>query len=278
MIIDQVFNNNVVLTVLNGKEAVLWGTGIGYKKKKGDPIDESKIQKKFVLEDEKQSKELVSVFEMISQEEIDLVLEIVDDAVEVMKLKISPSIYAALADHIHYVIERTKQNITLKCPLDREIRYIYPQEYEVCLKYVEWMKNRFDIQLSDCEASSIVLHLLNAERDEQIFERTVLETKLIKDMVDIVRMDYGIEFEEKDFFFRRFILHLQYFVKRVVKEEVLEDEDQTLVEIVKNNYAKAFSCAAKIGKYLEQSQHYKASPNEQMYLAIHIQKITQIQP
>ena len=124
MIIDQVFNNNVVLTSVNGKEAVLWGTGIGYKKKKGDLIDDSKIQKKFVLEDEKQSKELVSVFEMISQEEIDLVLEIVDDAVEEMNLKISPSIYASLADHIHYVIERTKQNVTLKCPLDRDTLHL----------------------------------------------------------------------------------------------------------------------------------------------------------
>lgn len=85
------------------------------------------------------------------------------------------------------------------------------------MDYVQWINEKFHVHLSDCEASSIVLHFLNAERDEQIFERTILETRIIKDIVDIVRMEYGIEFTEKNFFYRRFILHLQYFAKRIVK-------------------------------------------------------------
>lgn len=276
MIIDQVFNNNVVLTIVDEKEMVVLGTGIGFRKRKGDILDESKIQKKFILENKDSSKKIASVFEVLSNEETELVLDIINDSVEKMNLKISDSIYTSLADHIHYVLERTKKNITLKCPLDGEIRYIYPQEYGICLRYVRWMNERFNVQVSDCEASSIVLHLLNAERDEQIFERTVLETRIIKDLVDIVRMEYGIEFENSDFYFSRFLIHLQYFVRRVVKGQEVENSDDCLFEMVKANYPKAFTCANKIKKYLENNQRYKTSESELIYLTIHIQKITVI--
>lgn len=116
MLVYQVFNNNIVLTYIEGKEVIILGTGIGFRKKKGDLIDESKIQKKFVLEDKQQSHEIASVFGMLSKEETEIILDIINDAISRMNLKISDSIYLSLADHIHYVIERAQSNLILKCP------------------------------------------------------------------------------------------------------------------------------------------------------------------
>ena len=50
MKIYKVLNNNVV-TILNNndKESVVMGRGIAFQKKKGDEIDESKVEKIFVL-------------------------------------------------------------------------------------------------------------------------------------------------------------------------------------------------------------------------------------
>ena len=46
MIIQKVINNNVVSTFdSNGKEVILMGKGIGFRKKTGDELDKTKIEK-----------------------------------------------------------------------------------------------------------------------------------------------------------------------------------------------------------------------------------------
>ena len=48
MIIQKVINNNVVSTFdSNGKEVILMGKGIGFRKKTGDELDKTKIEKIF---------------------------------------------------------------------------------------------------------------------------------------------------------------------------------------------------------------------------------------
>ena len=69
---------------------------------------------------------------------------------------------------------------------------------------------------------------------------------------------------------------MQYFVRRVVKGQEVENNDDCLFEMVKTNYPKAFTCANKIKKYLKNNQRYKTSESELIYLTIHIQKITVI--
>ena len=51
MIIQKVINNNVVSTFdSNGKEVILMGKGIGFRKKTGDELDKTKIEKIFTLD------------------------------------------------------------------------------------------------------------------------------------------------------------------------------------------------------------------------------------
>ena len=51
--IKKVYNNNVILAFENSskKEVILTGCGIGFGKKPNDTIDDSKIEKKFVIQD-----------------------------------------------------------------------------------------------------------------------------------------------------------------------------------------------------------------------------------
>ena len=52
--IKKVYNNNVILAFENSskKEVILTGCGIGFKKKPNDNVDESKIEKTFVIQDD----------------------------------------------------------------------------------------------------------------------------------------------------------------------------------------------------------------------------------
>ena len=50
MIIQKVINNNVVSTFdSNGKEVILMGKGIGFRKKTGDELDKTKIERQIIF-------------------------------------------------------------------------------------------------------------------------------------------------------------------------------------------------------------------------------------
>ena len=53
MIVEKVLNNNVVVSIepKTRKEIILMGQGIAFGKKIGQEIDESKIEKRFMVED-----------------------------------------------------------------------------------------------------------------------------------------------------------------------------------------------------------------------------------
>ena len=54
MIVEKVLNNNVVVSIdpISKKEVILMGSGIAFNKKCGQLIDEKKIEKTFVVDDE----------------------------------------------------------------------------------------------------------------------------------------------------------------------------------------------------------------------------------
>nr|MCR4943691.1 PRD domain-containing protein [Clostridium sp.] len=58
--------------------------------------------------------------------------------------------------------------------------------------------------------------------------------------------------------------------KRLERKEITESEDNFLLEQVKNKYTDAYECMLKIEKYLGQ----ELSNEEQLYLMLHIQRVT----
>ncbi|MBF4693750.1 PRD domain-containing protein [Fusibacter ferrireducens] len=276
MRIVQVFNNNVVLVCEGGKETVVLGTGIGFKKKYGDEINTDKICKRFVLKEKEKFKEVANIFNTLTSEEIDLIFRMVEFARDTLKIDVGDSIYPSLADHIHYVIDRSKDGIFVKNPLSSAIKYLYPAYYSIGLQCVEMIEKSMDVKLHQDEASSIVLHLLNAERSNSLatMDLTMKQTTLIKEIVDIVRMYFGIELSENSISYNRFIVHLQYFVNKVINGYSEEAEDTFLFQQIKTNYRQSFECAQKINGYLQKSYDYKINCDELIYLTIHIQKIT----
>ena len=49
MIIKKILSNNAVIVYDKGNEIILTGKGIGWQKKPGEEIDESKVEKRFHL-------------------------------------------------------------------------------------------------------------------------------------------------------------------------------------------------------------------------------------
>ena len=59
MRIKNVINNNILCAIdEKGKEMIVTGKGIGFKRKRGEFIDETQIQKVYFMEDKAEQKKL----------------------------------------------------------------------------------------------------------------------------------------------------------------------------------------------------------------------------
>ncbi|MGC5455852.1 PRD domain-containing protein [Enterococcus faecium] len=278
MYIKQILNNNAVLVKENNQELILQGSGIGFQKKIGDAVADDKIQKKFILEGDSRSNDIAHIYKSLSASETNTVFEIILLAETKLKTKLSSSIYLSLADHLHYAISRYKQGITLKSPLSLEIKNIYPSEYEIGLQALTIIKKNLVVTFSTDEAISIALHILNAERitiNTPSLEDTYREAKIIQDIVEIIRLHFGLIFDTKQHSYQRLLFHLRFFSKNITDGFSSVKEESILYENVKTNYLQSFECTKKISNYLQRNHRYKLTKNEHVYLTIHIQKILQ---
>ncbi|UUX33563.1 PRD domain-containing protein [Fundicoccus culcitae] len=273
MIISQVLNNNVVLITKNGIEKIIIGTGVGFQKKIGDEIEPDKVQKVFTIDSENSLDEISAVIRSLSSKELDIVLYIVNDFKEKTDLEISDSIFVPLADHIHYLLSRSQEGIYVSNPLHYEVKYLYPTEFELCKTYVDFLNEAFYQDIPDEEASSILLHFINASRVDSNMKETMQRTKIIKDLLNIITNYLKIQFDKSSYAYRRFIIHLQHFVSRVLQGGSYSSSDNSLVHVVRESYTKESECVDRIAKYLIDNLNVAITNDEFVYLVIHLTKL-----
>ena len=112
--IIRVLNTNAVVSVdSQGMELIMTGPGIGLKKRKGENIDQSLVDKTYHLENKEESKRLQEVVKEISEEYLGIVDRVVKEAKK-EKLEIRDSLYVTLTDHINSAVARYREGIALK--------------------------------------------------------------------------------------------------------------------------------------------------------------------
>ena len=188
MKIEKVFNNNVVQILgINNEEIIVMGKGLGFQKKSGDEVNQDLIEKRFILQntDTDMVGELSRVYVDLDSEEIDLVLEIIHQGQEKLGQTFDISLYIALADHLHYTIQRTREGLTLQNPLAWEVRKFYPEEFQLGKDTIELVKEKMTLQLADDEAASIALHFINAQKDGGLLEKNRLISKIVSDILEL---------------------------------------------------------------------------------------------
>lgn len=274
MIINRILNNNVVITLdENNEETIVMGKGIGYQKSKGDTIDEEKVNKVFKISNREVSDKFQELFNKIPIEHMKLSGEIIEFAESKLNKKLNEGIYISLSDHTYTAIKRIKNNITVKNALLWEIKRFYKKEFEIGLKALELIEEKTHVRLPLDEAGFIALHIVNAQLD---IEQPKIQkiTKLIEEILTIVRINFRIEFNEDSVFYYRFITHLRYFAQRLFSNKTYNsDTDEELVNIIKIKYSKEFECVNKIKTFISKKYNYELSNDEYVYLTIHIAKV-----
>ena len=122
MQIIKVINNNVISSEDDkGKEIIVMGKGIGFGKKAGEEIDETKIEKVFSLPDESTS-QFMQVVKDMPYEYIRTAELVIAYARETLGYHLSKNIYVTLTDHLGYAIERKQQGIVVANELSWEMQ------------------------------------------------------------------------------------------------------------------------------------------------------------
>lgn len=275
MKVDKVCNNNIVQVIgEDGREYIVMGRGLGFQKKSGDLIDSDKIEKTYALENTQSSQELQEVSRLLPQEESDAFLEILLILEDEMGQTFDASFFVALTDHLHYAIERYREGIPLQNPLSWEIRKFYQKEYKLGQLTINYLNEKLDTKLDEEEAASVALHLVNAQKDSGAMTKHQSLARLVTNIMELVRLHYGIDFDEESLNYHRFVTHVRYFAQRVLQGAVQGQNDAFLYEQVQANYPKAFACTQQIAAYVYSMHQFVMSKDEQVYLTIHIQRVT----
>ncbi|GLC87202.1 BglG family transcription antiterminator LicT [Lysinibacillus piscis] len=277
MEIKKIFNNNVALTEnSDGKELVVMGKGLAFSKKIGDSIDESKIEKTFILENQTISDKLTDLLVDVPAKHFELAYKILEYARAKLSYPLDDYIYVALTDHLSFAITRHKKGIILKNALFFEIRKFYKEEFQIAKEALDIIEREIDIRFDEDEAASIALHLVNSQLTDTNIGATMQMTKMVHDILHIVKYHFLVSLDEQSVNYERFVTHLRFFALRLFKKEHNLDNqvEQFLFEQVQQKYDKAFQCSEKIMQYLQQEYQYVMSNDDKMYLTLHIQRVT----
>ena len=274
MIINKVLNNNVVTIISeNSEEAVVMGRGIAFQKKKGDEIDESKIEKIFVLENKSINEKLLTLVNDIPAKYLEVAENIIKYAENKLGTKLNENIYLTLTDHISFAISRAEKNLEIKNAMLWDIKRLHKVEFEIGIHALKIIEENLNFELPEDEAASIALHIVNAQLNSRDMNDTLDITKMIQNILNIVKFHFNIELDEYSLHYERFITHLKFFAQRILSGKVVKSDDANFCEMIKEQYKDAYLCAEKVKKYILKEFNHEISDEEIMYLTVHIKRI-----
>ncbi|WP_409158277.1 BglG family transcription antiterminator LicT [Pectobacterium sp. B2J-2] len=273
MKIAKILNNNVVTVIdENNNESVVMGRGLGFKKHSGDLLDETLIERVFVMKSGEMTSRLQELLSEIPMEVITTADKIILLAKDRLPGKLQNSVYISLTDHCHFAIERHKQGVDIRNVLLWEIKRLYPKEFAVGLEALDIIEQRLAVRLPEDEAGFIALHLVNAQLDSEMPE--VLQiTKIMQEILNIVKYQLNLDYNEQALSYHRFVTHLKFFAQRLIGKSTVFSDDESLHDVVKERYQLSYRCAEKIQTHIIQKYHYTLTKEELMFLTIHIERV-----
>lgn len=276
--IKKVYNNNVILAFENSskKEVILTGCGIGFGKKPNDTVDDSKIEKKFVIQDNNFESKVNKLASEIPEEVFAVSSAIIEYAEKNLNTTLDEYIYISLTDHIYFALKRYKENLPIKNELLYELRRIHKKEYEIGKWAIEYINKTFNVNFLIDEAGFIAMHIINAKYREST-NKSCLIMNIINQILDIIKNYYSIEFIEDEINFDRLLTHLKFFAKRLIdKTESIDTNNNGLLEIVKVQYKESYDCVKQIKSFIEENYTYKVNDDEVLYLILHINRVISV--
>ena len=144
MRIKKVINNNILCAVdEKGREMIVTGRGLGFKRKVGERIDSGLVEKIYHMEGKAEQRRLRELCEQIPMEHLRLTQDLIEYIRGQLATALNESLLITLADHISFAIKRKQEGIDFSNPLQGAIMCYYPAEYRLgqhCLRVIREQK------------------------------------------------------------------------------------------------------------------------------------------
>ncbi|WP_182201498.1 BglG family transcription antiterminator LicT [Paraliobacillus salinarum] len=275
MKLKKVLNNNVILAKTDDhQEVVVFGNGIAFNLKPGNLIDETKINKIFILKTRDISIKLANLLKEVPIEYVEIAQEIIIYASKKLNVSISDYMILTLTDHIYFAVKRYKNKEQIRNVLLWEVKRFYKTEFEIGLKALEIVEEKTGMKFDEDEAGFIALHLVNTLVEGNENDKAINITNIVQDILGIIKYHFKIEFDEDSLNYGRLVTHLKFFAQRILVKDRIYDEEDDLFNQVNYKYPEAFECVKKIERYVLNGYGTKITHAEMVYLVLHISRMT----
>lgn len=277
MKVKKVINNNIICAIdRKGNEMIVTGRGLGFQKRTGELIDESKIEKIYRMESKQGQRRLRELVQQIPIENLELTEQLIAEIKKQVSQPLNESLLVTLADHISFAIKRKREGIEFSNPLAGAVMCYYPTEYQLGKRCLELLEQKTGLTLNPDESSFIALHIINAELNTEMSEMYEI-TKLIDGCIELVEYYYQKTFDRDSLDFSRFVVHLRYFAQRLFQGKSMPDSqaetDVFFRRMIAQSCKKHYRCAQHIEEYVNKTWHKPLTEEELIYLTIHLKRI-----
>ncbi|NRD77670.1 transcription antiterminator [Bacillus sp. BRMEA1] len=271
-LIEKVLNNNVLIAEHPSyQEVVLIGKGIGFNRKQGEYIDTEKVEKLFVLKNEREQQNYIQLLPFINSEYHEAIISAIEHIKKRINNELNEHIHVALTDHLMFALTRVSQGVDFNNPLLVETRALYRFEYEIATEVVALLKEKTGIALPEGEIGFIALHVHSG-----ITNRTLSEvnqhSQLVSDLVEMVEDQFEIEIDKESIDYKRLVRHLRYAIERVTNGETVS-EPEKITSLLKEEYPLCYNLSWKLIKVMQQTLKMKVFDAEAVYLTLHLQRL-----
>src|SRR5699024_6245134 len=188
MRINRILNNNAVVIKTGNTEKIVLGPGIAFQKSKKDIINESKVEKVFILKEE--NKKFEELLKKVPEEHILLGEKIISYAEEKLGVDLNHHIHISLTDHLSFAIERTEQGIDVKNKKFEDLLKKVPEEHILLgEKIISYAEEKLGVDLNHHIHISLTDHLSFA------IERTEKGIDVKNKLTNEIRLLYYEEFQ-----------------------------------------------------------------------------------
>ncbi len=273
MIIDQIINNNTILTKDDfGNEMVCFGKGIGFKHHKGDEINKLDVEKTYILTSDNDKNGFLTMVQEIPYDLIQFGIRVTDYVETCCSKNINKRhLLVPLVDHLYTTLERYKEGIKVDGNVLWNIQFLYREEFKIAQDVTDMLISYSGLDIDEGEANFITLHIVNSEL-ELDSKDGYKANKIIEIAYQKVEQSFDITLDKESIEFQRFITHLQFLAKRVIQNTFIEEEND-MNAFVRVKYKDAYQCAQEICEEINKTYPFKVVEGELTYLTIHIARL-----
>ena len=267
-ILKKINNNCVLARDDSGQDLVVFGKGIGYRRPPYQLDDLSGIERTFYG----MKGSSLAALRDIPEDVVLLASDIVDYAAQKLDVELNPNAPVTLADHINFAMARVADGQVIETPLAFDVRHLYPRETAIGKRAITLVKSRLGVELPPAEVTNIALHIIDAEAEQSDMRATVMATRVIEAVTDIVVRHLG-ELDTSSFTYARFVMHLRFLVGRIQGGAEGDAALSPMLPVMKDAYPDAYACVSDILAYFLCEWGWECDESEVLYLLIHLQRL-----